>query len=65
MSRTGATARTPATVTTARAGARGLARGPLRESRRAQVYATLLDEGVYRCAERTMYRILAANAEAR
>ena len=26
----------------------------------AQVYATLLDEGVYLCAERTMYRLLAA-----
>jgi putative transposase len=31
----------------------------------AQVYATLLDEGVYYCAERTMYRILGANAEVR
>ena len=31
----------------------------------AQVYAMLLDESVYHCAERTMYRILAANAEAR
>lgn len=26
----------------------------------AQVYATLLDEGTYHCAERTMYRVLAA-----
>ena len=31
----------------------------------AQVYATLLDEGLYYCAERTMYRVLAANAEVR
>lgn len=31
----------------------------------AEVYATLLDEGRYLCSERTMYRILAANAEAR
>ena len=29
----------------------------------AEVYATLLDEGQYLCSERTMYRILAANAE--
>ncbi len=29
----------------------------------AQVYATLLDEGQYLCAERTMYRILAAHGE--
>ncbi|MBI2760186.1 MAG: IS3 family transposase [Chloroflexi bacterium] len=29
----------------------------------AEVYATLLDEGVYRCSERTMYRILAQAAE--
>jgi putative transposase len=28
-----------------------------------QVYASLLDEGVYLCAVRTMYRILAANAQ--
>jgi len=28
-----------------------------------QVYATLLDEGDYRCSIRTMYRILDANAE--
>lgn len=28
-----------------------------------QVYATLLDEGVYRCSWRTMYRILAEHAE--
>lgn len=30
-----------------------------------QVYATLLDQGRYLCSERTMYRILAANAEVR
>ena len=29
----------------------------------AEVYATLLDEGVYLCSIRTMYRILAANHE--
>jgi putative transposase len=29
----------------------------------AQVYATLLDEGTYHCAERTMYRVLAAQGE--
>lgn len=31
----------------------------------AQVYATLLDEGIYRCSERTMYRVLAESEEAR
>jgi len=31
----------------------------------AEVYATLLDEGVYLCSERTMYRLLAENAEVR
>jgi putative transposase len=31
----------------------------------AQVYATLLDEGKYHCAERTMYRLLAAQGEGR
>jgi len=31
----------------------------------AQVYATLLDEGVYHCAERTMYRVLADAHELR
>lgn len=31
----------------------------------SQVYATLLDEGEYVCSERTMYRILAENREAR
>jgi len=31
----------------------------------AQVYATLLDEGRYLCAERTMYRVLALQQEVR
>lgn len=31
----------------------------------AQVYATLLDEGVYHCSIRTMHRILEANGESR
>ena len=31
----------------------------------AEVYATLLDEGVYLCSERTMYRILADNKAVR
>lgn len=31
----------------------------------AEVYATLLDEGAYLCSERTMYRILAEQAEVR
>lgn len=31
----------------------------------AEVYAMLLDEGRYLCSERTMYRILAENAEVR
>jgi putative transposase len=31
----------------------------------AEVYATLLDEDQYLCSERTMYRILTANAEVR
>jgi putative transposase len=31
----------------------------------AQVYASLLDEGIYQCSERTMYRVLAAAAEVR
>jgi putative transposase len=31
----------------------------------AQVYATLLDDGIYHCAERTMYRVLAAQDEIR
>jgi putative transposase len=31
----------------------------------AEVYATLLDEGTYLCAERTMYRLLAAHDEVR
>jgi len=31
----------------------------------AEIYATLLDEGTYRCSERTMYRLLAAAGEIR
>ena len=31
----------------------------------AEVYATMLDEGVYLCSERTMYRVLAENYEVR
>jgi putative transposase len=31
----------------------------------AEVYAALLDDGQYLCSERTMYRLLAANAEVR
>src|SRR5205814_3223981 len=31
----------------------------------SEVYATLLDEGVYRCSVRTMYRILDENGEVR
>ncbi len=31
----------------------------------AEVYATLLDEGQYRCSERTMYRLLAEHHEVR
>jgi putative transposase len=31
----------------------------------AEIYATLLDEGVYLCSERTMYRILAAHRQVR
>jgi putative transposase len=31
----------------------------------AEVYATLLDEGRYLCSERTLYRVLAENAEVR
>ena len=31
----------------------------------AEVFATLLDEGRYLCSERTMYRVLASNAEVR
>jgi putative transposase len=31
----------------------------------AQVYATLLDDGRYLCSERTLYRVLEANAEVR
>ena len=35
------------------------ARGEVRRSGPAEVYASLLDEGLYRCSIRTMYRILA------
>lgn len=31
----------------------------------AEIFATLLDEGVYLCSERTMYRVLAEKAEVR
>jgi putative transposase len=31
----------------------------------AEIYATLLDEGVYVCSIRTLYRILAENGEVR
>ena len=31
----------------------------------AQVYATLLDDGIYHCSERTMYRVLASDTEVR
>jgi hypothetical protein len=31
----------------------------------AEVYATLLDEGMYLCSERTMYRILDGHDEVR
>ena len=31
----------------------------------AEVFATLLDEGVYLCSERTMYRVLAENRAVR
>jgi putative transposase len=36
-----------------------------RDAAPAAVYATLLEEGIYLCAERTMYRLLAAAQEAR
>ena len=35
------------------------------DAAQAAVYATLLDEGTYLASERTMYRLLAANAEVR
>src|SRR3954469_6791529 len=35
------------------------------DSSPAQVWATLLDEGTYLASERTMYRLLAADGEAR
>jgi putative transposase len=31
----------------------------------AEIYATLLDEGVYHCSIRTMYRILGQHGEVR
>ena len=31
----------------------------------AEIYATLLDEGVYHCSVRTMYRLLGQNGEIR
>jgi len=36
-----------------------------RDAAPAAVYATLLDEGIYLCSERTMYRLLAAAGELR
>lgn len=36
-----------------------------RDAAPAEVYATLLDEGIYLCSERTMYRILATEEEVR
>src|ERR1700689_3185043 len=44
----------------------GLLRAPrFADQAPAEVYAILLDEGVYHCSIRTMYRILAANQEVR
>lgn len=31
----------------------------------AEIYASLLDEGIYRCSIRTMYRVLGQNGEVR
>jgi len=31
----------------------------------AEIYATLLDEGVYHCSIRTMYRVLSQHGEVR
>src|ERR1700727_2172116 len=31
----------------------------------AEIYATLLDEGIYHCSIRTMYRLLGQNGESR
>jgi putative transposase len=36
-----------------------------RDAAPASIYATLLDEGIYVCSERTMYRLLAAHREVR
>ena len=44
----------------------GLLRAPrFADQAPAEVYASLLDEGVYLCSIRTMYRIMAANQEVR
>jgi len=44
----------------------GLLRAPhFADQAPAEVYASLLDEGVYLCSIRTMYRLLAANQEVR
>ena len=44
----------------------GLLRAPrFADQAPAEVYASLLDEGVYHCSIRTMYRILVANQEVR
>ena len=44
----------------------GLLRAPrFADQAPAEVYASLLDEGVYLCSIRTMYRVLAANQEVR
>src|SRR5450755_3659842 len=57
---------------TARAGCRGTSSHTRPSARAAfcrpgppEIYAILLDEGVYHCSIRTMYRILAANQEVR
>src|SRR5208282_2530483 len=39
--------------------------GGIADQAPAEVYASLLDEGVYLCSIRTMYRVLAANQEVR
>jgi putative transposase len=38
---------------------------PFKDKPPAQVYADLLDQGVYHCSERTMYRILSKNQQVR
>ena len=50
---------------TARAGCRVLRAPRFADQAPAEVYAILLDEGVFHCSIRTMYRILAANQEVR